>query len=148
MIQSGHKFAHVMTAELSWHVQNLWPDLMIIFHAWAMHILTSFWFWAHQPFVKWIRSLIQKVIYREYVYPGLNELNALQCHKVIICLLNINRNSSLCIQGQLETVHAYFTKYPPIIQHADMHAFKWDSQMHHLTPHSNPESPSNDSTPL
>ena len=22
MIQSGHNFAHVMTAELSWHVQN------------------------------------------------------------------------------------------------------------------------------
>ena len=32
LIQSAHNFAHVMTAQLSWHVQKLWADLVIILH--------------------------------------------------------------------------------------------------------------------
>ena len=58
MIQSGHNFAHVMTAELSWHVRNC--DLIeslkimikkIIKVKW---IFTRFQLWAHKPFVKWV----------------------------------------------------------------------------------------------
>ena len=28
-IRSGHNFAHATTAQLSWHVQKLWSDLII-----------------------------------------------------------------------------------------------------------------------
>ena len=46
MIMTGHNFAHAMTAELSWHVQN-YAKIMIL-HTRAMCIFTRFGFSAHK----------------------------------------------------------------------------------------------------
>ena len=57
MIQSGHNFAHVMTVELSWHVQNcalLWS----LFFKKAQHeFLTRFVSWVHKLFVGWVPDI-------------------------------------------------------------------------------------------
>ena len=47
IIQSGHNFAHVMTAELSWHVQNfglMWP---LLFHV-KVHIQVRIFRYFHR----------------------------------------------------------------------------------------------------
>ena len=54
IIQSGHKFAYVTKAELSWHVQiyDLF-QLFVFFRVKAIWMLTRFGLRAHKPFVKW-----------------------------------------------------------------------------------------------
>ena len=50
LIQSCHNFAHVMTAELSWHVQKLWHELIIIRHITSKFIFEKFCIissWTH-----------------------------------------------------------------------------------------------------
>ena len=56
MIQSGHKFTHVMTIQMSLHVQN--NDLIwSLFSIWAQGLfLTTFCLWAHKLFVKWFQA--------------------------------------------------------------------------------------------
>ena len=54
IIQSGHNFAHVTTAQLLWHVQKLWPDWIIIFKVRTACIFTRFGIWAHTHFMKWL----------------------------------------------------------------------------------------------
>ena len=57
MMQSGHNLAHVMTAELSWHVQN--HDLIGLSEPIkAKWIVTIFQSWDCKSFVKWIYSLL------------------------------------------------------------------------------------------
>ena len=52
MIISGHNFAHVTTAELLWHVQNLGPDLIITIMTKAKRILVRFQLSALEMLVK------------------------------------------------------------------------------------------------
>ena len=52
MIQSGHKFAHVTTAELSWHVQICVPIRAIFFKQYNLR----FGWWACEPFVEWVHG--------------------------------------------------------------------------------------------
>ena len=55
-IQSCNSFAHVKTAELSWHVQN-WDIILLSFTILEQHIfLIRFWLWALKPFVKWAQA--------------------------------------------------------------------------------------------
>ena len=56
-IKLGHNFAHVTTAELSWHVQN--SDLIwLSFFTWEqLECLQNVGLSAHMPFVTWSRDL-------------------------------------------------------------------------------------------
>ena len=56
-IQSGHKFAHVTTAQLSWHVQNceLIRPIYFVYEEdffFFLQNLMNFASWAHKTFVK------------------------------------------------------------------------------------------------
>ena len=53
-IRSGHYFAHAMTAQLSWHVQNC--DLIgsLESELELMHYSTRFQLLTHKLFVKWV----------------------------------------------------------------------------------------------
>ena len=52
MIHYGHNFAHVTTAELSWHVQN--HDLVGLLRSkLEQNEFTRFQLWAHELFAKW-----------------------------------------------------------------------------------------------
>ena len=72
IIQSGHNFAHAMTAELSWHVQNC--DLVGLPESKLeqKNIFARFQFWAHKPFVKW--TPVNLVSDHSPVRPPQNEL--------------------------------------------------------------------------
>ena len=50
--QSGRDFAHVTTALLSCHMQNLCPDSSLYFYVRAICILRRFQLWVHESFVK------------------------------------------------------------------------------------------------
>ena len=52
MIHYGHNFAHVTTAQLSWHVQN--HDLIGLLRSkLEQNKFTRFQLWAHELFAKW-----------------------------------------------------------------------------------------------
>ena len=51
MIWSGHKLAHAMTAQLSWHVQNFDLFGKLFFDIRATYVFTRFGWWAHKSFV-------------------------------------------------------------------------------------------------
>ena len=51
-IQSGHKFAHATTAQLSWHVQNCDLILQLFFITEQQVSLWYLSFWARKPFVE------------------------------------------------------------------------------------------------
>ena len=58
-IQSGHNLAHVMTAELSWHVQNC--DLMLLwfFMLTQTYLQYNFMYIDHKSLMKWEQGLYQ-----------------------------------------------------------------------------------------
>ena len=64
MIRSDHNFAHVTTAELSWHVQNCDPIGSSESESTQREFQQDFFFftrrfqlWAHKPFGKWLPGL-------------------------------------------------------------------------------------------
>ena len=58
VVQSGHNFAHAMTAELLWHT-HLWLGWIIVIVIESKIILTSFQIWAYKSFVKWYSGLTE-----------------------------------------------------------------------------------------
>ena len=70
LIRSSHNFAHVMTAQLSWYVQNY--DLIgSLYYAKTTFFFTRFGLWAHKPFVKWVLGL-RAWLHRTTASPGFN----------------------------------------------------------------------------
>ena len=58
MTLSGHKFAYVMTAKLSWHTQICGLIWSLFYHKRAKHNLTRFIPWAEIPLWNWSLTFI------------------------------------------------------------------------------------------
>ena len=60
MTTSGHNFAHAMTAELLWHVQNYDLILSYFFKSYQYIFFMKFGLGAHKPIAKWVQGFANK----------------------------------------------------------------------------------------
>ena len=74
--QSGHKFAHVTTAQLSWHVQDCDLIWLLFWHKNRLKFLTRFELWAHESFVTWVPAAIM-----QHLHPS--ALESKPCYLII-----------------------------------------------------------------
>ena len=87
MFQSGHNFAHVTTAKLSWHVQYLLPYWVIRIMIIAMIIFARFGVWAHNHFVKQVFGVRTSGWGSIHVEPAFWPTHQLSCCRLFHSLL-------------------------------------------------------------
>ena len=79
MINAGHNFAHVMTAQLSWHVQN--SDLIVSSELWLQKKNSQdLELWAHELFVKASAKPIESSRTLRAQQETKYDMNSCSCH--------------------------------------------------------------------
>ena len=68
LVQARHKFAHVTTAELSWHVRNCGLLASLIVAMKSNMIFTRFWQRTHKPFLRMVTYMHIYIYIYLYTY--------------------------------------------------------------------------------